>query len=584
MTTPYTISNKKITFDLNGKNLVFTGGFLHIYSTSYVDYMGSGKFEVNYTVTGTRSSLFCALAISENSTIKLTDITITDIGTETSCDVCGVSCDGGSTMVVDGNISAISNGKSGSQSFGISATGNDSTVIVNGNIKAANNGAGVYVDSKATVTVNGTITADAAYVRVDLTDKSETDNTTPTTKPGYLTYTDGESSVWVKAPGATISPRAATFDKSSGGDITLTVDTVGYIPQNIKNGAYTLKAGTDFAIVDSSTALLKAAYLKTLDPGTYTLTFNFSGGASPALTLTVTGEAGSVAPTITGPAAMTLNTGYAVTSTGEFTVTGTPAPTMTKTSGDGKITWNNTTKKLDIAAGLVAGTYPVVLTATSGANTVKFTFTLTVADTAGAMSNFKKTRTYTPTMFSDVNENAWYGFYQQKAVANAYEYGLMQGNSATIFNPAGNMTIAEAITVAARVHRIYSSGADDLVQSGSPWYKVYTDYAIDKEIITATDFSDYNRAATRAEMAYIFSGALPAAEFKEQNTVTTLPDVKNTTPYYNAIIMLYKAGVVAGSDDKGTFNPGNNIIRAEAAAIISRVILPDARFSGKTFE
>jgi hypothetical protein len=48
--------------------------------------------------------------------------------------------------------------------------------------------------------------------------------------------------------------------------------------------------------------------------------------------------------------------------------------------------------------------------------------------------------------------------------------------------------------------------------------------------------------------------------------------------------LLYKAGVVAGSDDKGTFNPGNNIIRAEAAAIISRVILPDTRFSGKTFE
>jgi len=47
--------------------------------------------------------------------------------------------------------------------------------------------------------------------------------------------------------------------------------------------------------------------------------------------------------------------------------------------------------------------------------------------------------------------------------------------------------------------------------------------------------------------------------------------------------MLYKAGVVAGSDSIGTFNPGANITRAEAAAIISRVILKDTRFSGKTF-
>ena len=84
-------------------------------------------------------------------------------------------------------------------------------------------------------------------------------------------------------------------------------------------------------------------------------------------------------------------------------------------------------------------------------------------------------------------------------------------------------------------------------------------------------------------MAYIFSKSLPDAEFAEQNTVKSLPDVNSGTPYYDSIIMLYKAGVLVGSDEKGTFRPGNNIIRAEAAAIISRVILPATRVSGKTY-
>ena len=157
----------------------------------------------------------------------------------------------------------------------------------------------------------------------------------------------------------------------------------------------------------------------------------------------------------------------------------------------------------------------------------------------------------------------------------------MQGSGNT-FNPTGNMTIAEAVTIAARVHHIYNGGDGQFTQ-GSPWHQVYVDYAIGNGIINAGTFSDYGKAATRAEMAFIFSSALPEAEFASQNTVNALPDVTSSTPYYSAILMLYKAGVVAGSDSIGTFNPGANITRAEAAAIISRVILKDTRFSGKMF-
>ena len=199
-----------------------------------------------------------------------------------------------------------------------------------------------------------------------------------------------------------------------------------------------------------------------------------------------------------------------------------------------------------------------------------------------SMYYFYPKNTYAPGMFADVDENAWYGFNKGMAIASAYEYGLMVGNSATAFNPMGNMTVAEAITVAARVNSIYEIGVEFFIPS-ELWYQTYVDYAITHWIINSDDFSSYDRAATRAEMAYIFSRSLPDSQFSEHNAVNSLPDVDGATPYYNNIIMLYKAGVLAGNDDEGTFSPGNNITRAEAAAIISRVILPDTRMSGKTF-
>jgi hypothetical protein len=258
---------------------------------------------------------------------------------------------------------------------------------------------------------------------------------------------------------------------------------------------------------------------------------------------------------------------------------------VTKTSGNAAITWNNTTNKLDIAAGLAAGTYPVTLKAANGVApdaTLTFTLTITASSDAPSMSNFVKKRTYTRGMFTDVNETLWYGFDQQKSIANAYEYGLMDGVGDNKFNPTGNMRISEALAIAARVHNIYNGGSGEFTQ-GPVWYQVYVDYCVTNGIINAGDFSDYTRAATRGEMAYIFSRSLPAAEFPAQNTVNSLPDVNSATKYRDNIFTLYRAGVLTGNDAQGTFHPGNPIIRAEAAAIITRVILPATRTNGATF-
>jgi len=302
-----------------------------------------------------------------------------------------------------------------------------------------------------------------------------------------------------------------------------------------------------------------------------------------------TAAVGAQSGTLTQGAAGTVS--FPITTAniinGAYPVTVSNLPTGVTVQGQVQINNNSGTLMLSGSTSTVAGVTNTLKLTIDGVESAAFTLTVaattTTPVTPNSMTNFKKINTYQSGQFPDVNENAWYGFNNQKVVALAFEYGLMAGNSDGTFNQSGYMTVAEALAVASRIHKIYKTGSGEFTQ-GVPWYQVYVDYSIANDIITADMFAgNYSRPATRAEMAYIFSGALPISEFAAQNTVNALPDVNATTPYSAAIILMYKAGVLGGSDASGTFNPNSNIIRAEAAAIISRVILPAERFTGKTF-
>jgi len=196
------------------------------------------------------------------------------------------------------------------------------------------------------------------------------------------------------------------------------------------------------------------------------------------------------------------------------------------------------------------------------------------------MANFVKTGSYKTGQFRDVDEKQWYG----PAVESVFEYGLMRGPGDTSFNPSGDITIGEAVTLAARVYSVYSTGNYNPAPiDTTPWYQANVDYAVANGIIGADDFTDFSRAATRAEVIYIFSRALPQSEYPEQNTVHSLPDVGSGTPFADSIFALYKAGVLTGNDAQGTFYPYRSMSRAETAAIIIRVILTETRASGRTY-
>lgn len=188
------------------------------------------------------------------------------------------------------------------------------------------------------------------------------------------------------------------------------------------------------------------------------------------------------------------------------------------------------------------------------------------------MSNFKVSATYAGD-FKDVPSSHW----AASSVRTCFEYGLMKGITSSEFAPDGNLTVAQALVMADRVHEIYTDGSSSL-QNGQPWYQPYVDYAENNGILIAGEFSDYNAAATREQMAAIFSRALPASELKAVNDISSVPDIAGS-PYASEILMLYKAGILTGSDIYGTFNPDSSIRRSEAAAILSRIAIPAERKS-----
>lgn len=192
------------------------------------------------------------------------------------------------------------------------------------------------------------------------------------------------------------------------------------------------------------------------------------------------------------------------------------------------------------------------------------------------LDSFTRTESYQSGMFSDVPANAWYA----ENVAAAYELGLMKGSSSTQFSPLDNLTVAEMLTIACRIHAIYYTGKAEFPQS-TPWYQVYVDYAIENGLITADQFADWNANATRAQFAAVMANAVPAEALTAINTIPDgqIPDVPDGSFGYDAIYRLYRAGVLVGNDAAGTFTPNASIQRNAVAALVTRVAEPELRQS-----
>ncbi|MBR2021371.1 MAG: S-layer homology domain-containing protein, partial [Clostridia bacterium] len=85
----------------------------------------------------------------------------------------------------------------------------------------------------------------------------------------------------------------------------------------------------------------------------------------------------------------------------------------------------------------------------------------------GVNAAFERVNTYSNN-FSDVTEANW--FYDN--VKTAYELGFMNGKSDGIFDPNGNVTVVEGITMATRIHAMYNGTEVKKNEKGVSEYRI----------------------------------------------------------------------------------------------------------------
>ena len=188
--------------------------------------------------------------------------------------------------------------------------------------------------------------------------------------------------------------------------------------------------------------------------------------------------------------------------------------------------------------------------------------------------------------FTDVNRKNWFF----EPVVKACDMGLINGITPTTYEPAGLLTYAQAVKLAACMHRLYNNGSVDLSNAEAPakWYESYISYAEANGIIAPGFVSSPDASVSRAEFVQIFYKALPTTEYALLNDIpdNAIPDVKTGDAGSAEIYSFYRAGILSGytadaSHEAYAFDPTSTISRAEVAAIMARMMDKSVRVAFK---
>lgn len=162
-------------------------------------------------------------------------------------------------------------------------------------------------------------------------------------------------------------------------------------------------------------------------------------------------------------------------------------------------------------------------------------------------------------------------WYDYESIRICVEQGLMQGTDYG-FKPARPITLAEVAVLCARIHS-QETGAP--IPTGESWYGG----AIELLLTLAGDAPGPWEAlqttpkapATRLDFARLLD-LVWGADAPQYNDYTALPDTEDA-----AVLRLYNAGILTGTDALGSFVPWRGLTRAEVAAMAARVAQPTLR-------
>jgi len=182
--------------------------------------------------------------------------------------------------------------------------------------------------------------------------------------------------------------------------------------------------------------------------------------------------------------------------------------------------------------------------------------------------------------FTDVTSGQWW----YSDILKAYERGLVNGMTPTTYVPKGELSISQAVKLAACMHQLYHEGKVTLANSSSgPWYQSYVDYCLQKGILPAP-FTSYNEAINRRQFVELFHAALPQSDYVAINSIPagSIGDISENGSWVNNVYDFYRAGILTGYTADGVhaahdFGAESSITRAEVATIMNRMFDHSAR-------
>jgi len=194
---------------------------------------------------------------------------------------------------------------------------------------------------------------------------------------------------------------------------------------------------------------------------------------------------------------------------------------------------------------------------------------LSPALAAGTEEKFPAVNTYPG--YADVKETDW--FYDNAKLC--YEIGIITGTPSG-FEPGKVLTKAECVTLAARVGSTLRGETIPERAEGEEWWVPYNSYV----------FSQYGGGINSPDQpAGRWQFLMMLCDYvDEAGLLTPINDIKKLPdPDYSedvTVLKYYNAGILTGVDKYGTFEGAKSLTRAEAAAMISRIVRPELR---KTF-
>lgn len=166
------------------------------------------------------------------------------------------------------------------------------------------------------------------------------------------------------------------------------------------------------------------------------------------------------------------------------------------------------------------------------------------------------------------------GNFAQISICILHDEGIVQGRSATTFEPSASITRAEYLKIILLNAGLTITPDTSVVYTDVPssaWYYSYITYATSEGYVEGYEDGGFHPDAeiNRAEAMIMMMRIAGVEETDVNDSDINFSDVDDSDWFAWAIVEADQEGISEGYDD-GTFKPGNSITRAEVAVIARR--------------